>query len=564
MSSNTSNALINDVIDIMSKSDLPSRESLTIPTRPGEYLPIPVGLCDALRIALAAKYPNGLYSHQSEAIEAVLVGNDVSLSTQTASGKSLVFMVAATELIFRDRTARVLAIYPAKALIQDQLEKWRQFTGDFNIQVGFIDGSVPMASRTVILTSCQIVAMTPDVAHAWLMSHLVADEVRQFLQHMELLVLDEAHIYDGAFGTNMAYFLRRLSLAVRGYRLICSTATIGDPEQFMLQLTGRSMRVFDATNDGSPMNTKTLLLTELRAKGSFDRTVSLLANLASYGRAKFIAFGDSRRAVELIVGAILRRKTLTQANADDSDSDGVPVDQELHDWPKLEHILPFRAGYEAEDWQAIQRALSEGTLAGVVSTSALELGLDIGDLDIVVLLNTPPSAKSFKQRIGRAGRRRPSACILVDDLGIISPLQQYVCRESEPNWLYLENRYIQYANALCATVELQARGIASTAGLDYAGLPESFRRHIDNELNPVEAVPQDLYPLKQRAQGNPHYEFPIRSAAEQSFDVEGPLERKLGTLTYGQVLREGYPGAVYYYMARPFRYPIDRVQERPH
>jgi DEAD/DEAH box helicase domain-containing protein len=246
-----------------------------------------------------------------------------------------------------------------------------------------------------------------------------------------------------------------------------------------------------------------------------------------------------------------------QADADD-DVDGDETDDDAPETirssrPALEHVLPFRAGYESEDRLAIQKALTRGSLAGVVSTSALELGLDIGDLDVVVLLNTPSSMKAFRQRIGRAGRRRPAVCILLDDRDQMRPLVDYVARPPEPSWLYLENRYIQYSNAMCAAAELQVRGTRSVRDVSYPGLPESFIRFVENELNPTEAVPPDLYGLKQKAQANPHYEFPIRSAAEPNFKVEDKFSRPLGTLSYAQVLREAYPGAIYYYMAQPHR-----------
>lgn len=549
-----SSAILPDIIDILTKAGLPPVELATLPGRPATYAAVPSGLSHELRASISSQFPKGLYSHQAEAITSVLAGSDVCLATPTASGKSLVFMSAAADFLLRNPSARVLALYPAKALIQDQLEKWQVFLKPFNEQPAFIDGSVKTAARPAILATKRVVAMTPDVAHAWLMSHLATPEVKQFLGGLGLLILDEAHVYDGAFGTNMAYFLRRLAMASKSFRMVCSTATIGAPADFMRQLTGRSMVVLDGSQDGSAVPEKTLVLSPAAAKGGFDKTVQLLSALAKYGQARFLAFGDSRKAVERIVGAILRQHAGKAAeDGDDDGADGAEDEDDFKNWPKLERVLPYRAGYETSDRDSIQRALFQGSLAGVVSTSAMELGLDIGDLDIVVLLNTPPTIKSFRQRIGRAGRRREAVCVLLDDQGLMAPLSTYLERPSEPSWLYLDNRYIQYSNAMCAAVEFQARGVKSTTGQMFDGLPDSFPRFVENELNPTEAVPPDLYGLKQRAQGNPHYEFPIRSAAEPNFEVEGPFGLKLGTLSYGQALREAYPGAVYYYMARPFR-----------
>ena len=541
-----------DIVETIRTAGLQVSESIELQGREARFAPLPGTVSARVAERVAASAPSGLYTHQALSIGRSLEGHDVCLATPTASGKSLVFMTTAAELIAREPTARVLALYPAKALIQDQLEKWRAFAEPLGLKVGFIDGSVPRDRRPQILAECQIVAMTPDVTHAWLMSHLNLPGVRQFLNNMRLLVLDEAHVYDGAFGTNMAYLLRRLSRASGAFRVICSTATIGSPKEFLQQLTGRPMVVVDADEDGSQLFAKTLLLVKSGPKGGFDKAVALLSGLATQGASRFLAFGDSRKAVERLVGAVLRRPA-GESLGDQDEADDADDAEEFKNWPKLEQVLPYRAGYEESDRQQIQSALSQGSLAGVVSTSALELGLDIGDLDVVVLLGTPPSVKAFRQRIGRAGRRRESVCILIDDQDAMSPLVEYLRRAPEPSWLYLENRYIQYANAICTAAELQASGVRTTAGLRFEGLPDSFVRWVENELNPTEAVEQELYAIKQRGQGNPHIEFPIRSAGEQQFKVEGPFGRELGSLSYGQALREAYPGAVYYYMARPFR-----------
>lgn len=231
--------------------------------------------------------------------------------------------------------------------------------------------------------------------------------------------------------------------------------------------------------------------------------------------------------------------------------------RDLNGRQRRQRLLPYRAGYETDDRNEIQQALSRGQLVGVVSTSALELGLDIGEIDLVVMLNVPASTKAFWQRLGRTGRRRPGVCLLIDTRGALlersGQLGEYLRRPAEPSWLYLDNRYIQYANALCAASELRNHVDGGVNTTPYESLPESFRRLFDNELNPTEAVPSDLYPLKQKGQADPHRAFPIRSGIEQGFQVKGPHGRPLGSLTFPQLLREAYPGAIYYYMARPYR-----------
>lgn len=193
----------------------------------------------------------------------------------------------------------------------------------------------------------------------------------------------------------------------------------------------------------------------------------------------------------------------------------------------------------------------------MVATSALELGIDIGDLDLVLLLGVPPSIKSFWQRVGRAGRKNHAQCLLIDDRSRITSdqngLSAYLKREMEPSWLYLENKYVQYSNALCAAREMMAASTTTDKLLPFASLPTTFTNMLDNEITPREIVPSDLYVLKQRAQDGPHLEFPLRSGVEKDFDIKAPFDKPLGNITFSQALREAYPGAIYYYMARPYR-----------
>jgi DEAD/DEAH box helicase domain-containing protein len=253
--------------------------------------------------------------------------------------------------------------------------------------------------------------------------------------------------------------------------------------------------------------------------------------------------------VERIVAAALRARKGSELELDDEAGDGDGDDDDA----TLPRVLPYRAGYETEDRVSIQRALTNGGLAGVVSTSALEMGIDIGDIDVVVLLNAPTSSRSLWQRLGRAGRRRASVCLVIDeDLRVLS-LAQLLERPVERGWLYLDNRFIQYANALSASIELQAAAIGAEPVPAFASLPASFVAMVANDMNPVQQVPDDLYALKQRATSDPHHEFPLRSAAEKEFKVADVRGLSRGTLSFPQAVREAYPGAVYYYMAKPYR-----------
>jgi DEAD/DEAH box helicase domain-containing protein len=527
-----------------------------IPGLPPTLVAVPEALDPRLRAHLQKLHPDGLYSHQAQAITAFLTGEDLCLATSTASGKSLIFMACAIDRLLTEDLSKVLAFYPVRALIQDQIDKWEAILSPFGLTVGYIDGGVAMESRPGILTKSDVVLMTPDVAHAWLMSNLAQGPIVEFMAALGLLILDEAHVYDGVFGTNAAYFLRRLTAAAPSHRLIASTATLGEPEAFIRALTGRATRVFGPAEDGAGRQPKTVLLLEGPAGKGFDSTVALLNALQGRGAERFLAFGDSRKLVEQLVAALHRSPKPAGADGDpdgdfpgdDNDDDNEPDD--------VTGILPYRAGYEAEDRRRIQAALAEGTLSGVVSTSALELGIDIGEIGTVVLLDLPPTVKSLWQRLGRAGRKGPGVCLVMDRTDRLGStgrtLADYLGTTLERNWLYLDNRFIQYAHALCAARECSDRAEPEIPE-EFSTLPEAFRRMLANELDQSESVSDDLYALKQRAEAGPHREFPLRACTEQSFRVEGPVSRPMGELDFGHALREAYPGAIYHYMGRPHR-----------
>lgn len=546
---------------ILANLGIPSVETLKFPGRQAVTQAVPSGLQTDVRERLKSMFPGGLYSHQANALESVLKGKDVCLATSTASGKSLVFTAAACQLALSDPRALTIAVYPARALVQDQYEKWQSFCQPLGVRVGQIDGGIPVAKRAGILADSQVVVMTPDVIHAWLMNHAGANASE--LARVRLIVLDEAHSYNGVFGTNMAYLFRRLSVLASPFQVILSTATIGEPESFIQQLTGRSVTLYRREDEGSQFPPKEVVLSRIGTKGSFDLLATLLRTLAESYDGRFLAFADSRKVVERLAAAAHRQPKKTGQTAEASGDDDVEPEIAI---PGI--LMPYRAGYEAADRQEIQDALAKGHLRGVISTSALELGVDIGDIDLVLLLNTPPSVQAFWQRFGRAGRRsRPGECLLLDDTGTIATgkggLSAYLAKPPECNYLYLANRYVQYTNALCAARELQEAAGNMEKWKSFNGLPASFLPMLENEVSPTQVIPDDLYPLKTRAENGPHHEFPIRGGIEANFQVKGmPNEIDLGTLTMAQLVREAYPGAIYYYRANPYRIRETRTKER--
>jgi DEAD/DEAH box helicase domain-containing protein len=518
--------------------------------RQASYSAVPGGLNSKVRQFLKAKYEHGLWSHQSLALDLVLSNRNVALVTPTASGKTLVFTAAAAHLIkSAEERVKVLALYPQKALIADQLKKWQAFSDSLKFSIGHIDGNVPVSEREQILKSSDVVLMTPDVAHAWLLSNLKSREIQRFLFSLRLLILDEAHVYQGIFGTNMAFFLRRLQCCTNSIRIICSTATVADDRIFLKRLIGRNFEIIDGKSDGSPAPGRILSLLSENADASFP---AFLAELSELPELRFLAFCDSRKGVEQY-GHLTEREQLRRDSLR-NDSDYYGSDSRL--------VLPYRAGYEAVDRSAIQAALTNGELAGVISTSALEVGIDIGELDLVILYGVPPDSKSFWQRFGRVGRSKPGYCLLVDGRNVIYPtesgLVKFIQNPIESNWLYFDNKYMQFAHAVCAEKEFAALSRSKCMREDklkrryelaFGTIAPRFTDYMDKTTT----SDTDFSELSKRLTRDPHHVLTLRTGIEQNYEVIDQSGRELGDLTYSQMLREAYPGAVYYYMAKPYR-----------
>ena len=533
---------------------------------PPTYASVPPSLDPLLQSSLTRDFPNGLYSHQAEAIQAGISGRSLCIATPTASGKTLVFTSVVLDRLLKHPGERALVLYPAKALIQDQLGKWKQAVTGTGLAVDFIDGSVDTALRREILQKSNVVLMTPDVLHAWFMSNQEQLEIRAFSKNVAILVMDETHVYEGVFGTNMAYLLRRLRAISNVKQVITSTATIGEPGQFLRRLIGIDFEVFDAARDGSGAPDKTFCHASVPVRKISQVLRSIIKLFDGRTDDRFLVFADSRKRVEELVSDGVsnpRIGTNDERRADGAEgSEETELDQDDLNTVMVElhknKVLPYRAGYEEDDRLRIQKALSRGDLKGVVATSALELGIDIGEISLVVLVGVPPSVKSFWQRAGRTARRGAGAVLILDTSERIQRgrLNAYLEQSVEQNWLYLDNDYLQYANVLCTADELAAiaKGDVNRQPLD--DLPSSFHSLLENELNPTEQVRTDLYALKQAAGASkPHFAFPVRSGIERQYKVVCPRQpgRVFGNLTYSQLMNEAFPGAIYRYMARPFR-----------
>ena len=504
-----------------------------------------------------SRLPNGIYNHQYLGIKEFLQGKHVSIATSTASGKSLIFQISAIELLSKNPNAKILAIYPLKALAHEQEKKWNEVVANagINAQIGRIDGSVAQTEREKLIKKAQILIMTPDVMHAWLLSKCTHSNILNFIKNIKLIIIDEAHNYSGVFGTNSAYLFRRLLHIIKlldgSTQLIASSATINNPKDHLQNLTGQEFCLIDQSQDGSPKKPiKFYLINPPPQTDLLSSLSQLMKFILQHTSYRFITFVDSRKQTEYIANIALRRE---------EQDDDVNEEQFFYtDFVKGLPICPYRAGYEEIDRQRIQEHLTEGKLRGVISTSALEMGIDIPFIDLGILVGIPHSSTSFYQRIGRIGRHQEGIILIVNDGSILTetifrdPKRLLKIPLSESS-LYLDNKRIQYIHALC----LARQGGEDDSVNNFLGKEsDDFSPNVDFpekfvelcHLERIGEISPEFQTMKAQAGEDPHHVYPLRDVDIQ-FKVEyrrGPQLRHLGSLSYSQVMREAYPGAVYY------------------
>jgi DEAD/DEAH box helicase domain-containing protein len=384
----------------------------------GTWCELPADLDPALRGALAARGIRRLYTHQQLAIEAARAGRHVVLATPTASGKSLCFHLPVLDAIARDPEAKALYLYPTKALSRDQEAGLRTLISDAGLGIGatVFDGDTPPDARRAARQSASIVMTNPDMLHAGILPQHAS--WARTLARLRYVVLDELHTYRGVFGSHVAHVLERLRRIARFHganpTFICATATIGNPVEHAARLCGLEPSQIElVARSAAPRGMRQLFVynppvvqAELGIRQSYSKSaVRLTADLLR-ARVRTIVFGASRNTVETML-KYLR--------------------DEFEDAPSIrDGIVAYRGGYLPDTRRRVERGLRDGEVLGVVATNALELGLDIGDLDAVVCAGYPGTLAEMWQRFGRAGRRgEASIAVLVTSS---APIDQYLAQ----------------------------------------------------------------------------------------------------------------------------------------
>ncbi|AER54779.1 Distinct helicase family with a unique C-terminal domain including a metal-binding cysteine cluster [Pseudoxanthomonas spadix BD-a59] len=391
--------------------------SFTLPGREGCYAPIPDEVPAALAEALRARGIQRLYAHQAQAWEATRRGEHVAIVTPTASGKSLCYTLPVLSAAMT-RQAKALYLFPTKALAQDQVAELLELNraGELGVKAFTFDGDTPGDARQAIRLHGDIVVSNPDMLHQAILPHHT--KWAQFFENLQYVVIDEIHTYRGVFGSHVTNVLRRLKRICAFYgaspQFILCSATIGNPQAHAQALIEE--RVHAITESGAPTGDKHVLLwnppvvnADLGLRASARSQSNRIARIAIKSGLKTLVFAQNRLMVEV----------LTKYLKDIFD----------HDPRKPARIRAYRGGYLPTERRQAERAMREGRIDGIVSTSALELGVDIGSLDVVILNGYPGSVAATWQRFGRAGRRqRPCLGVLVASS---QPLDQYVVRHPD-------------------------------------------------------------------------------------------------------------------------------------
>jgi DEAD/DEAH box helicase domain-containing protein len=389
-----------------------------IPARDAVYGAHPAWLDQRIRDGLASRGIDRLYTHQADAVEAVHAGEDVVVVTPTASGKTLCYAVPVLQAIADDPAARALFLFPTKALGQDQVAEFSGLAraANMTISAATYDGDTPAPIRSAVRKAGQVVVSNPDMLNSAILPHHT--KWFQLFEQLRVIVIDELHTYRGVFGSHVANVIRRLLRLCAHYGsspvIVCCSATIANPAELAAMLTGRPARLID--RNGAPAGERHVLLVDppvldaaTGARGSAQTLANRWALPFLRAGRQTIVFGRSRTAVEILLTGL--REALRESYGPRS------------------RVRGYRGGYLPTERRAIERGLRDGDVLGVVATNALELGVDIGRLDVAILAGYPGSVAATWQQFGRAGRRQGTSVSVLVASG--APVDQYVIHHPE-------------------------------------------------------------------------------------------------------------------------------------
>jgi len=470
-----------------------------------------------------------LYKHQCEAVEKLRAGKNIVITTPTASGKTLAFNLPIFERLYQDKKATALYLYPTKALSQDQLKVIRELESITGIKTNsdIYDGDTPSYKKQKIRDRARIIISNPYELHQILPWHY---RWQKFLKNLKFIVIDEAHRYRGIFGSNVAFLIRRLQRICKFYdsspQFILSTATLANPLEFSEKLTGLSFELI--SSDGSPKGKKYFIF--------YNPYFDGLATLSTHQESIDLFLFFVRRNLQTLCFTISRKM---------AESIALQSKRKLRESEKhLAHkVTVYRAGYLPGERRDIEDKLKKGILKGITSTNALELGINVGSLDVVIISGYPGTIISTWQQAGRAGRGRDESIAVL--VAFQNPLDQYFIKHpqvffdksQEEAVVDLSNPYIVSGHLMCAAAELPV-------------LPEREQlywgedlRNILKALEEENLLQRTVHGWVYSGKGRAVDAVSLDTISSETFKVicEGKL---LETMDRQQAYREAYKGAV--------------------
>jgi DEAD/DEAH box helicase domain-containing protein len=519
---------------------------LVLPAQAAAYAPLPDDLDPAIAEALKARGIQHLYSHQREAWDAIRAGRHAVVVTPTASGKTLCYNLPVLQAV-RESRCKALYLFPTKALAQDQVAELNELNqaAELGVKAYTFDGDTPGDARKAVRTRGDIIVSNPDMLHQGILPHHT--KWAQFFENLRYVVIDEAHVYRGVFGSHVANLMRRLRRVCRFYGsdpvFVFASATIANPGELAGQLIEDAVLTID--RNGAPRGARHLLLwnppvinPDLGIRASARSQSTRIARSATRRGLKNIIFARSRLMVEV----------LTKYLKDVFD----------HDPRHPPRVTAYRGGYLPTERRGTEQRLRRGEIDCVIATSALELGVDIGALDVCVLNGYPGTIASTWQRIGRAGRRqRTSLGVLVASS---EPLDQFIVRNPEfflgasPEHARIapDQLLILLDHVRCAAFELSFAEGEGFGGTD----PEAMLRYLEEEG----VLHKEGERWHWMADSYPANSVSLRSVADGNFvviDTTDGGQNIIAEVDFSSAPMTLYEGAIYMVQASP--YQVERL-----
>jgi DEAD/DEAH box helicase domain-containing protein len=526
------------------------------PSQPPVFAPLPPSLDPRLAASLRARGIGELYVHQVRAWELVEKGHHVVVVTPTASGKTLCYNLPALQALLVQPDARILYLFPTKALAQDQLAELEELAKLLpELRMFTYDGDTPQDARRAVRARANLVLTNPDMLHSGILPHHT--KWATLFQNLKFVVIDELHAYRGVFGSHLANVLRRLRRICRHYgsapQFIMASATIANPGELASRITGEPVEA--VTESGAPRGDKVFVCynppvvnPELGIRAPYLGQASALAVRLLREKIPTIVFAQSRLATEVLLSAI---KT---GIADRTGDTGI--------------VRGYRGGYLPTRRRAVEQALRAGEVLGVVSTNALELGVDIGHLDVAVLAGYPGAIASLWQQAGRAGRRSGSSAAIF--VASSAPLDQFMV--THPDYLFgtppeharinPDNPFILVSHLKCAAFELPFGDHEAFGGLDVRGYlaaleDEGLLHHTASRWHwASETYPADHISLRTVTTDN----FVVIDTTAR--DAKQTKRRQIiAEVDWGSAFASIYPKAIYLVESEPYEVQELRFRE---